>query len=210
MTTTVDPVAGTDPVLIPAAAPSGPGNSFANVPNGIALQLGALGIALALLSCVFAGIIDATSLGLIVPVAFSVGALAIFAGGIINFRAGIMVAGVIGCLYGAFWLSLGLTLQFTAASLGEGFAPAFGTYLVIWGIMSLGLCLPVFFVSKVIFAQQLLLAIVFFMLAIMFHGSTGITKPAGYLGLVDAAICFYISMSIITSETTGKAILPLP
>lgn len=202
---------------MPAATAGGAGVAYPAIPAGIALQLGALGIALGLLSCAFAKVFDPTAMGIIVPVAFSVGAVAIFAGGIINFRAGILVAGVIGCLYGTFWLSLGLLLQFTAGGLTElagpeNFGNAFGTYLLIWGIMSLGLALPVYFVSKVVFAQQLLLGIVFLVLAIGVSVSdgTGILQLGGVLGLVDAAICFYISMSLITNETAGKVILPLP
>ena len=197
--------------------PTGPGMSFPQIPAGIALQLGALGIVLALLSCAEAKLFSPMALGIVVPVAFSVGAVAIFAGGLINFRAGILVAGVIGCLYGAFWLSVGLLLQFTAGGLVKavgagGFGDAFGTYLLLWGIMSLGLCLPVYFVSKVVFAQQLLLAVVFFVLAAGAYSTDGasLNQLGGYLGILDAMFCFYISMSLITNETAGKTVLPLP
>jgi succinate-acetate transporter protein len=204
------------PLEIPATG--GPGISFPQVPAGIALQLGALSIVLALLSAADAKLFNPAALGIVVPVAFSVGAVAIFAGGLINFRAGILVAGVIGCLYGAFWLSVGLLLQFTAGGLVKavgpgGFGDAFGTYLLLWGIMSLGLALPVFFVSKVVFAQQLLLGIVFLVLAAGTYSTShpvGITQLGGYLGLIDAALCFYISMSLVTNETAGTTVLPLP
>lgn len=196
---------------------SGAGSAFPLVPAGIALQLGALSIVLGLLSCAEAKLFDPGALGIVVPVAFSVGAVAIFAGGLINFRAGILVAGVIGCLYGAFWLSVGLLLSFNAGGLvkavGPGaFGDAFGTYLLIWGIMSAGLALPVFFVSKVVFAQQALLAVVFFVLAAGAYAQDGVglNQFGGYLGLVDAAFCFYISMSLVTNETAGKTLLPLP
>lgn len=189
----------------------------ANVPPaGISLQLGALGIVLALLSAAEANLFDTKALGFVVPVALSVGAVAIFVGGIINFRAGIMVAGVIGCLYGAFWLSVGILLQVTAAPLTKAvgasvFGHAFGTYLLLWGIMSLGLCVPVLFVSKVVLAQQFILALVFFVLAFgAFSSTTGLNKLGGYLGLVDAALCYYICISLTSSETAGKTVLPLP
>jgi succinate-acetate transporter protein len=187
-------------------------------PAGIALQLGALGIVLALLSAAFAHLFNPGATGIVIPVAFSVGAIAIFTGGIINFRAGILVAGVIGVLYGTFWISVGITLQFTSVTLVkavgvDSFSDSFATYLVLWGVMSLGLSLPVWFVSKVVFAQQLLLAVVFFVLAASYFaapGGVGLGKTGGVLGLIDAALCFYISMSLVTNETAGKQILPLP
>ena len=202
----------------PAPVTGGEGIYFRKAPAGISLQLGALGIVLGLLSAAFANLFDTAAQGIIIPVAFSVGAIAIFIGGVLNFRAGIMVAGVIGCLYGTFWLSVALLLQFNAATLQTAvgvahFGDAFGTYLLIWGVVSLGLCMPVYFVSKVILAQQFLLAVVFFFLAAAFYalpGGTDTLKIGGYLGIVDALICFYISISLTTNETAGKTVLPLP
>jgi succinate-acetate transporter protein len=197
---------------------SGAGIYFAKAPAGISLQLGALGIVLGLLSAAYANLFSTAAAGIVVPVAFSVGAIAIFTGGIMNFRAGIMVAGVIGCLYGAFWLSIGVLLQFSAAPLQasvgiDNFGNAFGTYLLIWAVVSLGLCLPVMYVSKVVLAQQFLLAVVFFALAIGAYslpGGTGANKLAGWLGIIDALICFYVSITLTTNETAGKTVLPLP
>lgn len=202
---------------MPAATAGGAGVAYPAIPAGIALQLGALSIALGLLSCAFAHVFDPSAMGIIVPVAFSVGAVAIFAGGIINFRAGILIAGVIGCLYGAFWLSLGLLLQFTAGGLTklsgpENFGNAFSTYLGIWAIMSLGLALPLWWVSKTVFAQQVLLGIVFVVLSagVSMTDGDSVLKLGGVLGIIDALMCFYIAMSLVTNETAGKTVLPLP
>lgn len=204
----------------PAVAPlSGPGVSFANIPPaGISLQLGALAIVLALLSAAEANVLPSAALGIVVPVAFGVGAVAIFTGGLMNFRAGIMVAGVIGVLYGAFWLSIGFLLQVTATPLTKAvgahdFGHAFGFYLLLWGLISLGLCVPVAFVSKVVLAQQFILAVVFFVLSAGAYSnahSIGFDKVGGYLGLIDALFCLYICISLTTNETAGKTVLPLP
>lgn len=195
----------------------GPGVTYPNnPPAGISLQLGALGIVLGLLSLAEANLLPTAAIGIVVPVAFSIGAVAIFAGGIINFRAGIMVAGVIGCLYGMFWLSLAILLQITASPLSASvgavsFRHAFGWYLILWGVMSLGLCVPVYFVSKVVLAQQFVLSIVFFLLAAAFYGaSTNLGKAGGWFGIIDSLLCFYISISLTTNETAGKTVLPLP
>ena len=42
------------------------------------------------------------------------------------------------------------------------------------------------------------------------QASAGLNQLGGYLGLIDAALCFYISMSLTTNETAGKTVLPLP
>jgi succinate-acetate transporter protein len=94
---------------------------------------------------------------------------------------------------------------------GTDFGHAFGWYLILWGIMSLGLCAPVAFVSKVVLVQQFVLSVVFFLLAASFYGSsTGLGKAGGYFGLIDALFCFYICISLTTNETAGKTVLPLP
>jgi succinate-acetate transporter protein len=205
------------PNVAPVIVNDGSGIYYPKFPAGIALQLGALSIVLGLLSAAKAELFNPAATGIVIPVAFSVGAVAIFAGGLINFRAGIMIAGVIGCLYGAFWLSAGLLLQFTAGGVvkaagAANFGDAFGTYLFIWGVMSLGLCLPLIWVSKVVLAQQALLALVFFALSFgaFAHSGTGWNKTGGWLGLIDAAMCFYVAITLVTNETAGRPVLPLP
>lgn len=206
-----------EPLDTASVVTDGSGLYFPKFPAGIALQLGALSIVLGLLSAAKAELFNPAATGIVIPVAFSVGAIAIFAGGLLNFRAGIMIAGVIGCLYGAFWLSAGILLQFTAGGLVKaagagGFGDAFGTYLFIWGVMSAGLCLPLVWVSKVVLAQQALLAAVFFVLSFGAFATDGTSwnKTGGWLGMIDAALCFYIAITLVTNETAGKPVLPLP
>jgi succinate-acetate transporter protein len=205
------------PNVSPVIVNDGSGIYYPKFPAGIALQLGALSIVLGLLSAAKAELFNPAATGIVIPVAFSVGSLAIFAGGLINFRAGIMIAGVIGCLYGAFWLSAGILLQFTAGGLVKaagagGFGDAFGTYLFIWGVMSLGLCVPLIWVSKVVLTQQALLALVFFALSFGAFASngTGWNKTGGWLGIIDALLCFYVAITLVTNETAGRTVLPLP
>ncbi|WP_158276546.1 MULTISPECIES: acetate uptake transporter [Solirubrobacterales] len=194
----------------------GAGLLFPNVPLGIALQLGALGIVLGLLSAANAELFSPAATGVVLPVAFSVGAIGIFAGGIINFRAGLLIAGVIGALYGTFWLSFGLLVQFFAAGVGEAAGPAalgdaIGTYLVIWAIVSGFLAVATFYVNRIVFAQQLLLTVVFLVLGLAnmsAPGGTGLTQLGGWLGLVDALMALYISAALVINDTAGKELLP--
>ena len=194
----------------------GAGVFYAAYPLGIALQLGALGVVLALLSAANAELFNQAATGFIVPVALGVGAIAITAGGLINFRAGSLIAGVIGVLYGTFWLSVGLLLLLSAGGLTEavgpaGFGDAFGTYLFIWGVVSGFLALGTLYVNKIVFAQQALLTVVFFVLAfgqMSAPGGSGLINLGGWLGLVDAGIAMYISAALIVNDTAGKDVLP--
>lgn len=194
----------------------GAGLMFAAVPLGIALQLGALGIVLGLLSAANAEVFNDAATGVVLPVAYSVGAIGIFAGGIINFRAGLLIAGVIGVLYGTFWLSFGLLVQFFAAGVGEAAGPAalgdaIGTYLIIWAIVSGFLAVATYFVNRIVFAQQALLAVVFLVLGlanISAPGGQGMTEFGGFIGMLDAFLALYISAALVINDTAGREVLP--
>jgi succinate-acetate transporter protein len=194
----------------------GAGMFYAAVPLGIALQLGCLGIVLGLLSAANAELFSQAATGIVVPVALSVGSLGIFAGGLINFRAGNMIAGVIGAMYGMFWLSFGLLLALFAGGIGAAAGAAstgdaIGTYLFIWAIVSAFLAVGTYYLPKVVFTQQALLTVVFVVLGIAnasAPGGSGMTNLGGYLGLVDAFLALYISAALVINGTAGKDILP--
>lgn len=194
----------------------GAGMFFPVIPLGIALQLGCLGIVLGLLSAANAELFSQAATGIVVPVALSVGSIGIFAGGIINFRAGNLIAGVIGAMYGLFWLSFGLLLALFAGGIGSTAGPvaagdAIGTYLIIWAIVSGFLAVGTYYINRIVFAQQALLTVVFLVLGIAnasAPGGSGLVNLGGYLGLVDAFLALYISAALVINDTAGKELLP--
>ncbi|EHN09885.1 hypothetical protein PAI11_32990 [Patulibacter medicamentivorans] len=195
----------------------GAGIFFPAAAQGTALILGSLGVALGLLSAANAELFDPAATGIIVPVALSVGAIGIGTGGLWNFRAGSLFAGTLGLMYGTLWLSLGLLLLISAPGLTSaagpaGFGDAFGSYLVIWSLVSFGLGLASWWVSRAVFGAQVLLAVVLLVLGLgnmAAPGGSGLIHLGGVLGLLDAAAVLYISMALIVNDTAGRDVLPL-
>jgi succinate-acetate transporter protein len=199
------------------APEGGAGIFFAATAAGTALILGCLGVCLGLLSAGNLELYKPTAGGVIIPAAVSVGALGIGIGGLWNFRAGNLFAGTLGVMYGTLWLSLGLMLQFVGPAVTEAAGPvsfgdAFGTYLFLWAIISLGLGVAAFFVAKLVFVAQMLLAATLFVLA---FGNMSAPQNetwihiGGILGLITAASVIYVSMAMVINDTAGKDVLPI-
>ncbi len=134
-----------------------------------------------------------------------------------NLRLGQTIAGVIGGLYGTFWLSFGLLLLTQAAPLQKavgpaGFAHALSAYLFIWMVVSAFLLIGTFFVNRALFAQQLVLVLVFLALGIGYAdapGGAGMLKVGGWLCLIDAFLAIYVAMALVINETAGRTVLPI-
>jgi succinate-acetate transporter protein len=221
--TPVSPTMGTSPTMTSAEhvetlADKGSGIYYAASSDGISLQLGALSILLALLWAFQANIVSGAGLPFMLPTALAVGGVGIFAGGMWNMRKGVTIAGVIGGLYGVFWLSFGLLLLIEAGPLTKSvgaveFGHLLGLYLWIWMFISAGLAVATWFVNRTVFAQQAVLALVFLALGIGYSsapGGSGMLHIGGWLSLVDGILAWYVSMALVINETAGKTIVPLP
>ncbi|WP_026910043.1 acetate uptake transporter [Patulibacter minatonensis] len=195
----------------------GAGVFYAATAAGTALILGCLGVALALLSAGNVELYDPKAGGVVIPAAFAVGGLGIGTGGLWNFRAGNLFAGTLGVMYGTLWLSLGLMLLTTGSTVTEAAGPAsfgdaFGTYLLLWAIVSFGLGAAAWFVAKMVFAAQMLLGLTILCLALgnmAAPGGSGLVHLGGVLGLITAASVLYVSMAMIINDTAGKDVLPI-
>ena len=165
-----------------------------------------------------AQIVDPAGLTFMLPVALSLGAVGIFAGGMWNLRNGVTIAGVIGGLYGVFWMSFGLLLLIEATPLtkslgGAEFSHILGLYLWIWAVVSGGLAVATWFVNRSVFAQQALLTLVFVFLGIGYSsapGGSAMLKVGGWLSLVDGAIALFVAMALVINETAGRDVVPVP
>lgn len=122
--------------------------------------------------------------------------------------------------------SLGVALGLLSAANAELFDPAatgiivpvalsvgaIGSYLVIWSLVSFGLGLASWWVSRAVFGAQVLLAVVLLVLGLgnmAAPGGSGLIHLGGVLGLLDAAAVLYISMALIVNDTAGRDVLPL-
>jgi succinate-acetate transporter protein len=194
----------------------GAGYFFPATAEGTALIAVSLAVVLGLLSIGNAKWIPTAAGGIVTPVALSVGAVGITVGGLWNFRAGSLLGGAFGGLYGTFWLSFGLLTQIDAAGLIKAagaidFAKALGAYLIIWAIVSFGVAIATWFVNRLLFSTQTLLAVVFLVLGLANTGnSADLSKAAGYLGIVDAALALYLGIALIVNATAPRPMMPVP
>ncbi len=197
----------------------GSGYFFPATSSGTPLALAGFAFSLALLSIVNTEWINLTSLGILLPVAFSYGTLALVLGGLWEFRANNLFGATWTISYGSFWLSLALLLQFFAGGIvsatgPEGFLDAFAAYLVLWGIFSGYMTVAAWYVARPAFLAFLLLAAVFFILAVANFYAPGdfannLRKAGGYVGIVDAAVAWYVSAALVINVTSGRTLLPL-
>jgi hypothetical protein len=193
----------------------GAGYFFPATAEGTALILGSLAVVLSLLSVGNAKWIPAAASGIVTPVALSVGAFGLMIGGLWNFRAGSLLGGSFGVLYGTFWLSFGLLTQISEAGLIKAagaidFGKALGAYLIIWAIVSFGVAIATWFVNRLLFATQTLLAVVFLVLGFANTGnSTSLAKLGGYVGIIDAALALYLAIALIVNATASRDVVPV-
>lgn len=197
----------------------GSGYFFPATAGGTAVWVIGFAFSLALLSLANAEWINLTAAGIIVPVAYAFGALGMILGGLWDFRANNLFGAVAGVGYGAFWFSLALLLQFFAGGIVEatgaaGFADAVGAYQLLWALFTACLMVAARFVAKTVFVVFALLVVVFVLLGLSNLFAPGdaadaLRKAGGYVGLVDAALAWYVFAVLVINTTAGRNVLPL-
>lgn len=200
-------------------APSdGAGSFFPATASGQPLALAGFGLTLGLLSLANVGWINLSALGIIVPVAFSYGSLALILGGWWDFRANNLFGSMWAVSYGCFWLSVALLLGFFAPGVAKAaganhFGDAFGAYLLLWAVFTAYMTVGSWFIAKPAFVAFALTAVVFVVLGLSDIVSGGIAdtlrKTGGYLGIVDALVAWYLSAALMLLQTTGRQLLPI-
>jgi len=170
--------------------------------------LGLVGFALTtwMLSMVNAGWYGATSVPLVLALAFAFGGAAQFAAGLLELPRGNTFGFVAFCSYGAFWWSFALFVQFYAAHVPAAFV---GWYLFMWGVFTFYMWLGSLALNRAVSYIFLALWITFVLLAIGAWGIPTATTVGGYAGLVTAILAFYVSAAEVINETHGRAVLPL-
>lgn len=209
------------------APTSGPGNPVVDEPPGATnssdrpsasgqpLALAGFALSLGLLSLANAEWIDINALGLIVPLAFGYGAVALLLAGMWDFRANNLFGATWAVSFGCFWLTLALLLGFFAddvvsAAGAPAFTDGFAWFLVLWGIFTAYMTVGAYFIARPAFVAFALLALMFFVLAIAnFADSSGWRILGGYIGLVDALVAWYLSAALIINTTADRQLLPI-
>jgi succinate-acetate transporter protein len=160
-----------------------------------------------LLSMVNTGMLPATSVPLVLAMAFAYGGTAQFAAGLMEMARGNSFGFIAFCSFGAFWWSFALFAKF----LGIGVpGAAVGWYLLVWGAFTFAMWIATFKLNRVVFLVFLALWITFFLLGLApLLAAPELTTLGGYVGLLTAIFAFYLGAAEIINETHGRTVLPI-
>lgn len=174
--------------------------------------LGALGITLGLLSIVNAGLVDPASTGAFIPLAFFSGGLVILLAGLASFRANEIFTATVFTSYGVFWIAIASLFAFQEqiGITDEALGPAVGLTLLMWAIFTVYVCIASLKTNWMIFILLLVLVGVFATLSAGFWtDNAGLIQLGGYLGILDAALAFYLSASGLINSMFGRNVVPV-
>jgi succinate-acetate transporter protein len=171
--------------------------------------LGLFGFALTtwLLSMVNAGFLPATSVPLVLAMAFAFGGTAQFAAGLMEMAKGNSFGFAAFCSYGAFWWSFALFAKFFGLGVPGA---AVGWYLIVWGAFTFAMWIGTFALNRALFLVFLALWPTFMLLGLApLLAMPELTTLGGYGGLITALLAFYLGAAEIINETHGRALLPI-
>ena len=160
-----------------------------------------------LLSLVNAGFLPATSVSLVLAMAFAFGGSAQFVAGVLEYGKGNTFGFVAFCGYGAFWWSFALFAKFLGAGVP---GLAVGWYLLLWGAFTFAMWIGTFALNRALFLIFLALWITFALLGLApITGNAELTTLGGYGGLITAVLAFYLGAADVINETHGRTVLPI-
>jgi succinate-acetate transporter protein len=185
--------------------------STLNWGNSAPLALLAFAVTTLMLSMVNANWIDKGVEPVVFAVALMFGGLTQLIAGIIQLRTGNTFSGVLFSGFGAFWLSLFAYVQWFAAAvplLQRGHA--LGLFLYAFGIFVAVMVAASFRTNAVVVLALADLVLVFFLLAAGNYGAhTTATHWGGYLGIVAAALAFYLALAELCEFSYARSVLPV-
>jgi succinate-acetate transporter protein len=190
---------------------------YPDIASGVPLAVACFGFSVAVLSLSNAHVVSPAAIGIFVPVALITGGLGMFTGGLAEFRRGSVFGGTFAVLYACFLITTGALLQWfapriTAAAGVDHFGDAFGTYLILWAILTAVLTVATRYINLPAFIAFALLVVVFVVLGInniVQPTSTTLAKIGGWVGIADAAVAWYLASALVLNATIGRNVLPL-
>lgn len=176
-----------------------------------ALGLGGFALSTFILNIVNAGLVDAATIGIVMPVAMFYGGLAQFAAGMWDVKRGDTFGATCFSSFGAFWMGLAafFFLRLAGVQAFVDVTPAgIAVVLIAWGLFTGYATIASLKKPRAIMWIFITLTILFFLLAI------GEFVPivhtiAGYEGILCSLIAWYCSAAILINETYGRTVLPL-
>jgi uncharacterized protein len=166
------------------------------------LGLAGFGITTCILSLINAGVLEASSLGVVLALAVAYGGGTQILAGMWEFRKGNTFGATAFTSYGAFWISFYLIVKAAPAK------EAVGVFLLMFGILTLYLWIGTFYLNRALFFVFLTLIVAFILLAM---GEFGIISSTmgGVVGEVCGILALYTSAAGVINETAGRTVLPV-
>jgi succinate-acetate transporter protein len=176
------------------------------------LGLAAFALTTFLLSLVNAGILPKDTQPIVLAVALAFGGIAQLLAGMWEFRKGNVFGATVFSAYGAFWLSFWAYLTFYAEGIPkENHGVAAGWYLISWAIFTSLMLIAALRTTAVLALLFAVVDVVFILLGVgALTGTAGLTTAGGFIGIVAAALAWYLCAAGVTASTFGKPILPNP
>lgn len=183
---------------------------------GLPLAVGSFGFAVLVLGIVNTNIVTSEAGSFFIPVAIGTGALGLFTGGLLEYRANNLFGGTFAVFYAAFLLTTGLILQFfapsiTAAVSADDFGDAFGMWLLLWCVFTFMLSYGAWYINMPAFLAFILLAIAYgiFGIANIEDGpNTALSKFGGWVLVADGIVAWYLSWALAVNTLVSRQ-LPL-
>ena len=174
------------------------------------LGLAAFALTTFLLSLVNAGILPKDTEPVMLGVALAFGGFAQLLAGMWEFRKGNVFGATVFSSYGAFWLSFWAYLTFYAEGIPtEHHGVAAGWYLISWAIFTSLMLVAALRTTAVLAGLFAVVDVVFVLLALGAFGfGSALTTAGGILGLVAAALAWYLCLAAVGASTFGRPILP--
>ena len=176
------------------------------------LGLAAFALTTFLLSLVNAGVLPKDTEPVMLGVALAFGGIAQLLAGMWEFRKGNVFGATVFSSYGAFWLSFWAYVTFYAKDIpAEHHGVAAGWYLIGWAIFTSLMLIAALRTTVVLVVLFVVLDVTFVLLGLgALFASSGLTMAGGGLGLVTAALAWYLCVAGVTASTFGKPLLPNP
>jgi len=176
------------------------------------LGLAAFALTTFLLSLVNAGIMPKDAQPVVLGVALAFGGIAQLLAGMWEFRKGNVFGATVFSSYGAFWLSFWAYLTFYAGGIpAEHHGVAAGWYLIGWAIFTVLMLVAALRTTAVLAGLFAVVAVVFVLLALGdFGAGAAFTTLGGILGLLAAAMAWYLCLAAVAASTFGRPVLPNP
>jgi uncharacterized protein len=176
------------------------------------LGLAAFALTTFLLSLVNVGVLPPTAEPIMLGVALAYGGIAQMLAGMWEFRKGNVFGATVFTSYGAFWLSFWAYVTFFAEKIPkEQHGIAAGWYLIAWAIFTALMLVAALRTTAVLALLFATVTVVFVLLGLGALGAgPALTTIGGILGLVAAALAWYLALAATAASTFGRPILPNP